>query len=329
MRFLDPGQASYLLALPLAASLWLLYVLSKRRFRRRAGFGPVLRGLSRLSGRGGDGLSLAALLLALAAIGVALMRPQLLIERRLPEYERQDLVLLLDRSASMGAQDVPPTRFRRAILEVKNFLREKPEEIDRVGLVGFAGTSLILSHLTRDLDSLFFYLDWIQEDSELHFGTDIGAALASGRELMRKDARPSRKLFLLISDGDDQGQQLARQLAELRDARVKVHCIGVGGEREAPIPVAGADGAVEFLQDEQGALLTTRFDEGGLRDIAAATGGRYFRSRTGQELAAAMQAVARHERRLIGYRSATEYRDVHKLALLAAAGATLLVLLKL
>jgi Ca-activated chloride channel family protein len=329
MRFLEPDMARWLLALPPALGFWLLYLRAKRRFRRQASIGPVLQALSRLSGGRRDAIAIVAAGVALGSLVLATMRPQLFVERRLPQYERQDLVLILDRSASMWAQDVPPSRFRRAIAEIKAFLEQKPEGIDRVGLVGFAGTSLILSHLTRDMGSLFYYLDWALEDREPHFGTDIGKALASARELARKDGRPTKKIFLVLSDGDDQGQELQQQLAELRGERTHVHCIGIGSERETPIPVVGEAGADELLQDERGQLLLTRFDEATLRRIASETDGRYFRSTSGRELARAMREVVRQERRLLGYKAQPEYRDLHRVALMAAALASFGMLLML
>lgn len=329
MRFLEPEMARFLLALPPALGFFWLFVRAKRSFRQQASIGPVLQALSRLSGGRRDAALLAATVVALGSLVLATMRPQLFMESRRPEYERQDLVLILDRSASMGAQDVRPSRFRRATLEIKTFLEQKPEGIDRVGLVGFAGTSLILSHLTRDMGSLFYYLDWIEEDREPHFGTDIGKALASARELARKDTRPTKKIFLVVSDGDDQGRELAQQLSELRAERTRVHCIGIGSERETPIPILRPDGAAELLQDERGELLLTRFDEATLRRIAAQTEGRYFRSTSGRELAQAMREVVRQERRLLGYKAKAEYRDLHRVALMAAALATFGMLLML
>ncbi len=329
MRFLDPAMASWLLLLPIGIGFWLLHVRAKRRFREQAAIGPLLRGLSRLTSRRRDAAALLATALGLGSLALAAMRPQLFVQSRLPEYERQDLVLILDRSASMRAEDVPPSRGRRALAEIKTFLEQKPEGIDRIGLVGFAGTSLILSHLTRDTSSLLFYLDWLQDDRELHFGTDIAAALLSARELARKDGRPTRKIFLLLSDGDDPGERLSKVLAALHEERTPVHCIGIGGEREMPIPALREDGVVELLQDERGRQLTTRFDEGTLRAIASATGGRFFRSKSGGELAAAMREVARQERKLVGFKASADYRDVHRLALLAAASATFMLLLTL
>jgi Ca-activated chloride channel family protein len=329
MRFLDPGMARWLLVLPVAlACLW-IHALAKRRFRARASIGPLLTALSRLSTRRRELAALAATSVALSALVLALMRPQLFVVSRLPEYERQDLVLVLDRSASMFAEDVPPSRFARAVAEIKGFLEKKPEGIDRVGLVGFAGTSLILSHLTRDAGSLFFYLDWIKDEREAQFGTDIGKALLSARELMQKDDRPTRKIVLLISDGDDQGQELRSQLALLQKERTRVYCVGIGSGREVEIPTRNEQGKREPLLDERGRPLTTRFEEATLREIAASTGGRYFRSQTGNELRLALRDVVSRERRMIGEKTTPQYRDVHRLALAAAAVATLGMLLAL
>jgi Ca-activated chloride channel family protein len=329
LRFLDPAMATGLLCVPIAFGFWLLHVRAKHRFRERAAIGPVLQRLSRLTSGRRDAVALLASSVALAGLALALMRPQLFAETRVPDYERQDLVLILDRSASMRAQDVAPSRFARAVAEIKTFLAGKPDGIDRVGLVGFAGSALVLSHFTRDMGSLSFYLDWTRDDAELHFGTDIGKALASARELSRKDTRPTKKVFLLLSDGDDQGAELQRQLAELRQERARVHCIGIGSERESPIPVPREGGGAALLQDEQGRPLLSRFDEKTLRRIASETGGRYFRSSTGGELLGAMREVVKQERKLQGWKSSTDYRDVHRVALMAAAAAAFVLLFTL
>jgi Ca-activated chloride channel family protein len=325
MRFLNPHLASWFLGLPLAAAAWYLHVYAKRRFRERAWTGPHVQALSRLSTPAHDRCALGFALLAIVFVTLALMRPQIMVERRAPDYERTDLIIVLDRSASMWARDVPPSRFGRAVREIRSFLARKPDGIDRVGLVGFAGTALIVSHLTRDLDSLFFYLDWIEGDSEARFGTDLGAALAEARELARKDARKTRKIVMLLSDGDDQGTQLAAEVAALRSEQMPVYSIGIGSDREVPIPLTGQSVA-GVLQDENGVVLRTRFTETTLRDIAARTGGRYFRSITGGELAGAMAGVVDRERTVRGWTVSKDYRDLYR-ECLVAGGAALFILL--
>jgi len=336
MRFLAPHLAVWLLAGPIVFGAWYLHVHQKRRFRERASIGLHLRALSRLSTRARDGLTLGSALLAILFATLALMRPQITSPQRTPEYERTDLIIVLDRSASMRARDIQPSRYARAIQEIRTFLAQRPDSIDRVGLVGFAGTALVVSHFTRDVNALLFYLDWIEQDDEVRLGTDFGAALASARELARKDRRPTRKIMLVVSDGDDQGSQLEPELAALRSTQTRVYTIGIGSAGDVPIPVPVASGLSSesrddssFLRDENGNLVRTRFAETTLRRIADRTGGQYFRSVTGGELADAMARVVDRERTIVGWTVSTEYRDVYRPCLAAAAAALFILLLTL
>ena len=264
--------------------------------------------------------SLAAMVMG-GCIVFALARPQASLTERSPEYERQDLVLILDRSASMRAHDIQPSRFSRAVAEIKNFLQHKPESIDRVGLVGFAGGSLVLSYLTTDLDTVAFFLDWVDQDPQTLLGTNIGAALKNASEVATKDDRKTKKIFLLISDGEDYGADLERQVAAYRAAGLHIHCIGIGSDIEVPIPVREPDGREAPLRDEEGRVVRTRFEESTLRQIAAATGGEYVRSTTGGELTKAINDIALSERKIVGWRTTTDYRDLYPEALGAAAAA--------
>jgi Ca-activated chloride channel family protein len=228
----------------------------------------------------------------------------------------------------MGARDVPPSRFARAVQEIKTFLREKPAIIDRVGLVEFSGTSLILSHLTRDVDSLSFYLDWIRESPEVRYGTDIGSALATARELVRKDEKETTKVFLIISDGADQGTSLSKELAAVVSERTRVYTVGVGADPNAIVPVVNTAGVETLLENDEGQPLTAGFDESTLRDVAAQTGGRYVRSTTGADLGVALQDLVRRERPLLAMKTTTEYRDIYRESLIVAViGVGVLLLL--
>ncbi len=329
MRFLRLDFAAWWEILPVLVACWALRVTYVRRVRR--GQTPPLR-LARLSRRSGwarEASVLGASIVAAGALVFALVRPQALLAQRTPELERQDLILMLDRSASMRAHDIQPSRFSRATLEIRNFLQHKPDGVDRVGLVGFADASLILSYLTKDVDNIAFYLDWIDHDPQTLLGTDIGAALKSALDVARKDDRPTHKIFLLVSDGEDYGEELNRQLGIYRSAGYHVNCIGIGSDQEVPVPVLDPTGRETPLRDESGRIVKTKFEESTLRQIAAATGGRYARSTTGGELVTAIDDVVKGERRVLGWRTSTEYRDLYPagLAVAAAAGAALWLLL--
>jgi Ca-activated chloride channel family protein len=329
MTILRPDLAPWALLVPLMVAFWMIHRRFRGAFRRQFAIAPRFATLSRRSTALRDIAALVTGLLAASALSVALLRPQAALVHRVPEYERQDLVILLDRSASMKARDIRPSRFSRATLEIRNVVRQKPDGIDRMALIGFADAAVVLSYLTEDADSLLFYLDWIDAEPAPLFGTNIGAALTSAIEVARKDDRPTRKLFLIVSDGEDYGRELRRALTAARAAGYRVNCIGIGGEDAVPIPVRGIDGQEVFLRDDTGQPLTTRFGEGTLRDIATATGGQYRRSTSGDELRQAIAAIIGGERRLLGWRTSTDRRDLYPaflaLAVLAAAGLSVLL----
>jgi Ca-activated chloride channel family protein len=259
------------------------------------------------------------------ALVVAAMRPQAAIWT--PEYEGRDLLLLLDRSASMQAEDVQPSRARRASLEIRNFIAAKPDTIERVGLIGFAGSSVTLSQKTRDTNVVLFYLDWMEEDRTPLFGTNLTAALENALEVIRAGDRKHPTFVVIVSDGDDHGDRLQETVAQFTAQRIPIYSIGVGSREEVPIP-APDESADRFLLDEDGLPLTTQLKEDTLQAIAGATGGRYFRSTSGGELRAALEDIANRERHVVG-RRIDRYRELYpwSLACGAIALAALLVIL--
>ena len=321
MRFLRPEFAAWWQILPLLVAgctvRW-LYLLRQRRLT------PVASRFRPLSRRSSWLREAAIAILTLTASGAlvfALVRPQAQLTTRVPQYEREDLVIMLDRSASMRAHDVTPSRFARATDEIRNFLRNKPENIDRVGLVGFAGTSLVLSYLTRDLDTVAFYLDWIEGDPQTLLGTNIGAALKNALDVAHKDDLKTRKIFVLLSDGEDYSGEVNRQLAVYREEGQHINSIGIGSDEEVAVPEIGPNGRETPLRDENGRIVRTRFEESMLRDLATATGGRYLRSRTGGDLTRALREIEQGERRLVGWRTTTDFRDLYPWSLAVAAAA--------
>lgn len=326
MRFLYPETAAWLIALPVVWIAWLAHRWYRERSRRVSGFGSRVRLLSRLGGMKRDIAVVALASVAVAALLFAAARVQLQV--RTPQFEQLDVIVALDRSASMQASDVRPSRLLRASTEIRNFLRNRPDNISRVGLIGFAGTSVVLSHLTRDPEILLFYLDWIEGDREPRFDTDLAGALENALNMVQKDQPQRRKIIIVVSDGEDHSNRLERAIAGVQQSRTPVYTIGVGSDSAVAIPTVNLDGVgAGMLRDDQGAVLTTRYSEDTLRRIAGVTAGRYFRSVSGQELGSALADISERERRVVQWR--TQYSDLYPygLAIAVIALSGLLIIL--
>lgn len=328
VRFLHPELANWLLALPATFACWLIYQAAKWRFRRGLDVGQPLLAVSRLSSTTYDVTTLAMIVVTVGMLGVAIMRPQILLSIQTPRFEQHDLILMLDRSASMHARDITPSRFHRALDEIAGFLARKPDTVDRVALVGFAGTALVLSQLTSDADGLFFYLDYMRDDEQLYWDTNIGAALNAAREVARRDREHRPKIFVVLSDGEDFGRTLSTALGTYQREQTRVHTIGIGGDNQVPITVTQG-GVSKLLENESGQVMRTRYSAVTLTNIARTTGGHYFRSTTGRELTQALEDIVSFERKLVGWTASVEYRDLHREALFMALCAGALLLLKI
>ena len=179
-----------------------------------------------------------------------------------------EIIVALDVSNSMLAQDYSPNRLERAKLSIAR-LTERLQE-DRIGLVIFAGTSFVQLPVTTDYVSAKMFLGSIDTGSIPVQGTAIGDAIRLSIKSFSAQSEKSR-VIVVISDGEnheDDPVAAARQAAELG---IKVYTIGVGSAEGQPIPVNG-----ELLKDKEGNIVVTRLDEETLRKVAQAGGGAYI-----------------------------------------------------
>ena len=186
-----------------------------------------------------------------------------------------DIVVVLDVSRSMDAQDLPPSRMERARRELLD-LAEMVNG-DRVGLVIFADGAYPRMPLTEDLGAFA----WIVRDTGTETlgaqGSDLGAALDAAAALLGEPAGADRAV-LVVSDGEDHGGKAREAAARLAEAGIFVYALGVGTPDGAPIPLPEGG----FVKD-QGDLVLSRLDEALLVDLARAGSGAYARSVAGTE----------------------------------------------
>jgi Ca-activated chloride channel homolog len=331
MKFLHPEYLK-LFFLPLGVlPCWLVFLYSKHQSRQILGVGRALTRISHFSSVRKDFMRCLLLNGVMAAIILALAHPQLMHERKVPQQAVMDVVFLLDTSPSMKAADIQPSRLERALEVIGAFSRTKPEH-DRIGLVSFSGNSMIVSHLTEDANNILYYLDYLK-DTALSPGTNIGRGLRNGLTVVRKETEMSpgaarnKKVFILLSDGEDNSSELEAALNEVSEAGIKVHTIGIGSLEGAPIPIGFEQGRRVYLEDDKGRRIITRFDDKTLQWIAQKTGGKFQRSLTGFEIEKAFSEIVLKEREITGFSKIVEYQDFYHQFLVAAVGIFLTTIL--
>jgi Ca-activated chloride channel family protein len=197
---------------------------------------------------------------------------------RWEEVRRQgvDLVVALDISNSMLAEDVKPNRLERAKHKIRDLLNML--EGDRIGLVVFAGTAYVQLPLTLDYTAARLFLSAIDTDLISTQGTALGKAIRTSVKAFNSGDKKSRAI-LLITDGEDQTKSGLEEARRAREEGARIYTIGIGREIGAPIPNPNSEGG--FKKDSRGEVVLTKLDEVTLQKIALETGGTYVRSVTG------------------------------------------------
>jgi len=310
-----PDLSGLILAQPVFLWLLLLIPLAAWLKGQLGGTPGILfsttRTISRIGARrrsrAGDFLT-GLLYLALVCLILAMARPQLgkTITRTLASGI--DIMLAIDVSKSMLAEDFSIGAQRANRLEAvkrvtEEFIRQRPN--DRIGIVAFAGRPYLVSPLTLDHDWLLQNLDRIQiglvED-----GTAIGSALASASSRL-KDKEAKSKLVVLLTDGENNaGRVTPMTAAEAAKALgIKVYTVGSGTRGIAPFPMIDQSGRVRGYQQMQ-----VEFDEETLRNIAAMTGGIYFRATDTKSLENIFRDIDQLEKSEVEIQKVAQYRDL-------------------
>ena len=239
----------------------------------------------------------------ISLIILALARPRLSDTIRETKTEIIDILLMIDQSSSMLAQDFKPNRLEAAKDVAKTFIKDR--EGDRLGIIVFAGESYIQCPLTRDIDVLLEFTDAIEIIDREHDGTAIGMAIANSINRLRESEAKSKTIILLSDGSNNQGELepvTAAELAEKFD--IKIYTVAAGTHGLAPYPITDAWGR-QVIQKVQ-----VDVDEESLKEIAEITGGKFFRATDNQSLKKVYEEIDTLERTEI---EVTEYQNYTEL----------------
>ena len=308
MRF---ANSEYLILLLVSVGiLALVWWGVSRRKLALARFGDlalVLRDRAEISfaRQGGKGALVA---LATVFIVLSLSRFQCGTHLEMLKREGIDLIVAVDVSRSMLAEDLKPNRLSKASQEVRGIIDSLKG--DRIGLVAFAGEAFVQCPLTLDYAAATVFLDAFNTDLIPQQGTAIGEAIRVATNAFEKAER-RHKALILLTDGEDHGTQPIEAARKAREAGVRIYSIGIGSPQGEPIPVFDENGNRKgFLKDENGQIVVTRLDEATLREIALETGGKYYRASPGEmELERIMAEIAGLEKKELEGKLLTQYED--------------------
>ncbi|MDD2703415.1 MAG: VWA domain-containing protein [Candidatus Omnitrophica bacterium] len=205
----------------------------------------------------------------------ALMRPQWGFHWEEVKRKGVDIVIALDTSKSMLAEDVKPNRLQRSKLAIRDLVRNLKG--DRIGLIAFSGSAFLQCPLTVDYGGFLLSLDDTGINTIPKGGTSITSAI---KEALRsyEGGRKKYKVLILITDGEDHEGAPLQAAEEAKKEGISIFCIGIGTEEGELIPVVDESGQKVFLKDGQGAVVKSRLDENSLQKIALETGGVYVRA---------------------------------------------------
>ena len=276
MRF---AQIYYVIGfwIVLALGLFLIWAFKKRKaLMRRFAEPELLDQIASSVNFKRQAIKSALIVAALAFSVLALMRPQWGFEWQEVKRKGLDILIAVDTSKSMLANDVKPNRLERSKLAIKDLIRKLKG--DRIGLIAFSGTAFLQCPLTIDYNGFLLALNNLSAATIPRGGTSISSAIKMALKSFEGGQR-GQNVLIIITDGEDHEGDAVGLAREAEKKGVKIFCIGIGTSQGELIQLVDRSGKKSFLKDRQGNVVKSRLNERILGDIALATGGAYVRSR--------------------------------------------------
>lgn len=279
LKFAEPDFFYALVMIPLFIILFWLMISWKKRAIRRFGESSLMNRLMPDISRGRPVFKFVLAMLAFTMIVVALANPQ--IGSKLEKAKRKgiDLVIAIDVSNSMLAQDIKPSRLQRARQAVSKLVDELKN--DRIGIVVFAGNAYVQLPITTDYSAAKLFLSTIGTDLVPTQGTAIADAIRLSVDSF--DENDHEKAIVIITDGEDHEGDAVEAAKAAVEKGIRVYTIGMGLTEGGPIPVYDKYGNQQgFKKDLKNEIVITKLNENMLRQIASAGNGMYVRANNTQ-----------------------------------------------
>ena len=320
-RFENPEYLYAFAVLPVLLFLFLVYLKWKKRATSRLGETKLLQSLMPDTSKYRSSIKFGLKLLALALLFIGWANPQWGSKKEEVKRKSVDVLLALDISTSMFAQDIPPNRLERA----KRFAEGLVEKLkgERIGLVLFAGSAYLQMPVTTDYAAAKLFVRSANPDLAGTQGTAISEAIGLARRTFDEDDG-SHKALIIITDGEDHDGDANEEAAAARDDGIFLFTVGVGTSNGSFIPI-NVRGREDYKRDNTGQPVRSKLNEEMLREVAESGDGSYFHISEGNAVAEGLKnRIEQMEKRELEVRSFTEYNSYFQY--FVAAGLLLLII---
>jgi len=273
-RFANPEFLYLLLLLPVFAMLFILEIYRRNRTIKKIGDSKLVNDLLPELSSIRPVIKFVTIILAFTSAIVMLARPQ--FGSKIEDVKKQgvEVIIALDVSNSMLAEDIQPNRLTRAKQAISRLVDNLDN--DKIGLIVFAGDAYTQIPVTTDYVSAKMFLSSINPEMVPKQGTAIGAAISLGLRSFSPGEGKS-KAMIIITDGENHEDDPVSLAEEASKAGIIIHTIGIGSEQGVPVPVV-TGGKRDYLKDVDGNTVITKLDEEILKKVALSTNGNYVRA---------------------------------------------------
>lgn len=311
-RFAHPGLLYLLIVIPLLIVFFVMMARKKKKAIAEFGNPELLEPLMPLLSFRREAWKFVMLMLALVFVIIGVAGPQFGSKLQQVKKKGVELMIALDVSNSMMAQDIKPSRLEKAKMAIARMVEKLSN--DKVGLIVFAGDAYVQLPITTDYSSAKLFLSNISTDVVPIQGTAIGSAIDLAAKSFTPETETS-KAIIVITDGENHQDDAVAAAKRVREKGITVHTIGMGLEQGAPIPEKGHPG--QFMKDGSGNIVVSKLDEKTLKEIAKSGEGLYVRaSNTEVGLTQLLDEVNRMEKTLLEERIYTDYAEKYQYFLL-------------
>ena len=280
-RFENPEFLYALLLIPVLLIIWLVLIKTQKNSWAKYGDINLINKLMPELSYKRKNWRFIIYTLALTSLIIALANPQL--GSKLEKVKRKgiDMIIAIDISNSMLAEDIKPNRLSRSKRAISKLVDKL--QGDRIGIIVFAGSAYTQLPITTDYSAAKMFLSTVSTDYISTQGTSIAAAIDMGRQTFENEAKDNKntdrnKAIIVITDGEDHEEGALEQAKEAAKEGIKIYTIGMGTQKGAPVPNIKNGKRIGYKKDSEGHTVISRFNESLLQSIADEGDGIYVRA---------------------------------------------------